>query len=91
MGAGVMKAETLAGKPGWGEKIRAWMLRMRRPARQLRMCESLSLGEKRLVAVLQFEGQRYLVGATGSSISLLSQLPDSAGSSAQEKGQAWEG
>jgi flagellar biogenesis protein FliO len=73
----------LEGRRGLGERIRSWLLR--RPGRQLRLCESLSLGEKRLVAVLQFEGQRYLVGATGSSITLLSKLPDSAGSSAQEK------
>jgi flagellar biogenesis protein FliO len=88
MAAVGLKAEPLARFPaGLGEKIRAWILR--RPARQLRLCESLSLGEKRLVAVLQFEGQRYLVGATGASITLLSKLPDSAGCSA--KGEACEG
>jgi flagellar biogenesis protein FliO len=78
-----MGAETLAYRRGLAERIRAWV--RRRPARQLRLCESLSLGEKRVVAVLQFEGQRYLVGATGASITLLSKLPDSAGSSSQEK------
>ena len=49
---------------------------LRPPVRQLRLCESLSLGERRMVAVVRFEGMRYLVGATPASITLLSQLPD---------------
>ena len=35
---------------------------IRRAARQLRLCESVSLGEKRVVAVIQYEGQKFLVG-----------------------------
>ena len=90
MVAVTMRAE-IPERRGLGEKIRTWMLRMRRPVRQLRMCESLSLGEKRLVAVLQFEGQRYLVGATGASITLLSKLPDPAEAGPSGKGEACEG
>lgn len=92
MVAVTMRAE-IPERRGMAEKIRTWMLRIRGPARQLRMCESLSLGEKRLVAVVQFEGQRYLVGATGASITLLSKLPDSgeAGPSTPGKGEACEG
>ena len=45
----------------------------RRP-RRLYLCESLSLGEKRLVAVVQFEEQRFLVAATSHHISLLQSL-----------------
>jgi flagellar biogenesis protein FliO len=45
----------------------------RRP-RRLRLCESLSLGEKRLVAVVEYEGQRFLLGATAESVSLLQAL-----------------
>ena len=89
MDAAGVKAETLGRvRVGLGEKIRAWI---RRPGRQLRLCESLSLGEKRLVAILQFEGQRYLVGATGASITLLSKLPDSSAVGSQQKGEACEG
>ena len=47
----------------------------RRPARQLRLCETLSLGERRFVAVVQFEQQRFLLGGTGNSIALLACLP----------------
>lgn len=47
---------------------------VRRRKRQLRLCETLSLGEKRLLAVVQFKNRRYLVGATGSSMTLLADL-----------------
>ena len=54
------------------------VLRVGRVPRQLRLCESLSLGEKRLVAVIQYQGQRFLVGAGTQSVSLLSRLDTSA-------------
>lgn len=52
-------------------------LRVRRTSRQLRLCESLSLGEKRVVAVIQYQGQRFLVGAGAQSVNLLSRLDSS--------------
>ena len=42
--------------------------------RTLRLCESLSLGEKRIVAIIECEDQRYLLGATPQSVSLLQAL-----------------
>jgi flagellar biogenesis protein FliO len=62
---------------GLAKTIRRWVARMSRPTRSLRLCESLSLGEKRLVAVVQFEGGRYLLGATAASVTLLHALPGS--------------
>jgi len=47
---------------------------VRHPYRRLRLCESLSLGEKRFVAVVDYEGQRFLIGGGTQSISLLAQL-----------------
>lgn len=47
----------------------------KRPARQLRLCETLALGERRFLVVVQFEEQRFLIGGTGSSVALLAQLP----------------
>jgi hypothetical protein len=41
---------------------------------RLRLCESLSLGEKRFVAVIQYEGQQFLIGGGASSLSLLARL-----------------
>ncbi len=49
-------------------------LAMRKPPRRLRLCESLSLGEKRFVAVIQFDGQQFLLGGGSGSVSLLARL-----------------
>ena len=43
--------------------------------KKLSLCETLSLGEKRFVAVVRFEKQQFLVGGTGQSIALLAELP----------------
>ncbi len=51
----------------------------RRAPRRLRLCESLPLGERRFVAVIEFERSRFLVGGTSASLVLLAKL-DSAGS-----------
>jgi len=45
----------------------------RRP-RSLKICETLSLGEKRLLAVIECGNQRFLVAATAQNISLLQTL-----------------
>jgi flagellar biogenesis protein FliO len=42
----------------------------RRP-RRLKLCETLSLGEKRLVVLIECDNQRFLVAATAQNISLL--------------------
>jgi flagellar biogenesis protein FliO len=49
-------------------------LRIHRRERSLRLCETLPLGEKRLLAVVQFEGRRFLIGATNQSVCLLDRL-----------------
>jgi Flagellar biosynthesis protein, FliO len=46
----------------------------RRPMRRLRLCESLALGERRFVAVIEFEQSRFLVGGTSTSLVLLARL-----------------
>jgi flagellar biogenesis protein FliO len=50
---------------GWGS----------RPQRQLRLCETLGLGERRFLAVVEFEQQRFLIAGTASSVALLAELP----------------
>lgn len=49
----------------------------RRTPKGLRLCESLPLGERRFVAVVEFEKARFLLGGTPSSLVLLSRLEDS--------------
>lgn len=46
-----------------------------RPRRALRLCETLSLGERRFLALVECENQRFLVGGTTSSVALLAELP----------------
>ena len=45
-----------------------------RRKRSLRLCESLSLGEKRLLALVECEGQRLLLSVTGERIGLIERL-----------------
>jgi len=49
------------------------------PARQLRLRETLALGERRFIAVVEFEREKFLIAGTGSSVAMLTALP-SAGS-----------
>ena len=51
---------------------------------KLRLCETLSLGEKRFVAVVEFESSQFLLGGTSHSITLLSQLPAHASRTSEE-------
>ena len=50
--------------------------RSQKKDKALSVRETASLGERRFVAVIQFEGQRFLIGASPSSVSLLARLPD---------------
>lgn len=49
--------------------------RVRKP-RRLRVCETLSLGERRFLAVIEFDCQEFLVGGTGSSLELLARVKE---------------
>jgi flagellar biogenesis protein FliO len=59
----------------------------RRP-RRLHLCETLSLGEKRLLAVVEYEDQRFLLAATAEHISLLQALGTSDAKPASPEGRA---
>ena len=50
-----------------------------RTPRRLRLCESLPLGDRRFVAVIEFEKTRFLVGGTSASLALLARLDEAAG------------
>jgi flagellar biogenesis protein FliO len=68
-------------KTFWAELGRAFRrtplgrLKIRR-ARRLHVRETLSLGERRMVAIVQCDEREFLVGATGQMISLLAPLGD---------------
>jgi len=42
----------------------------------LRLCENLSLGDKRFVAVVQVDRERFLIGGAAGSVSLLTRLQE---------------
>ena len=49
-------------------------LRSQQARKRLRVCESVSLGEKRFVAVIQVDGEQFLVGGSSSSVATLAHL-----------------
>lgn len=58
---------------------RAWnwtqhKLKSHQVKKRLRVCESVSLGEKRFIAVIQVDGEQFLVGGSSTSVSTLAHL-----------------
>lgn len=51
-----------------------WHARVKRKSLLVR--ETVPLGDRRFVAVVQFERKRFLVGGSPASVTLLSALPD---------------
>jgi flagellar biogenesis protein FliO len=49
-----------------------------RPERALVLRETLSLGEKRFVALVECSGERFLVGGSSTSVNLISRLKEEA-------------
>jgi flagellar biogenesis protein FliO len=47
-----------------------------RRERRLRLCETLSLGEKRFIAVVEYGKQKFLLAGTPQNISLLQSLDE---------------
>jgi hypothetical protein len=55
-------------------KAVSWLNGNLKTAKQLRVLETVTLGDKRLIAVIEANGQRFLVGGGPSGVSLLTQL-----------------
>jgi hypothetical protein len=53
-------------------------LRVQRNAKTMRLCETVSLGEKRFLAIVQVDEERILIGGSASSVALLTRLPEKA-------------
>jgi flagellar biogenesis protein FliO len=67
-----------------------WLVRARSRRKTLSVRETTALGDRRFVSVVQFERQRFLIGSSPSSVSLLSHLPDEP-SSHEEPGEERNG
>jgi hypothetical protein len=63
-------------KPGALKRAFSWLHRnyTASATKQLRVAETVSLGEKRFVAIIHAEGHKYLVGGGATGVSLLAQL-----------------
>ncbi len=59
---------------------KTWANRVRSKRKMLAVRETAALGDRRFVCVIQFERQRFLVGSSPSSVTLLAQLPDESAS-----------
>jgi flagellar biogenesis protein FliO len=49
-------------------------IRYKRKQRSMRLCETLPLGDRRYLALVEVDGHRFLLGAAGNSVSLLARL-----------------
>jgi len=49
-------------------------LKTQQAKKRLRVCETVSLGEKRFIAVVQVDGEQFLVGGSSTSVSTLAHL-----------------
>ena len=79
MEANAANGETFTSQTPWMTALKAlwqrtWRVAKTRKTRRLRVCETLSLGERRFVAVIEFDRQEFLVGGTGNSLELLARL-----------------
>ncbi len=63
--------------------LRSLISRARSPRKALRVRESAALGDRRFVSIIQFERQRFLVGSSPGSVTLLARLPDESAPAAE--------
>jgi hypothetical protein len=59
----------LAGTWKWAQRLGS-----RHPRKRLRVCETVALGEKRFVAVIEVDGEQFLVGGGSTSVATLARL-----------------
>jgi flagellar biogenesis protein FliO len=57
-----------------GLVAQARKIQVRQNKKRLRVCETVALGDKRFVAVIQVDDQQFLLGGSSTSVSLLAQL-----------------
>lgn len=92
LSAAALHAENTAagGSSAWSESLRLslanrwnWLRRQskellsRQATRRLRVTETVSLGEKRFVSILEVDGEQFLLGGSTSSLVLLAKLEGS--------------
>ena len=63
-------------QPSFFSRAFGWLGVGNTAPKQLQVVETLPLGEKRFVAILNAEGRKFLIGGGASGVSLLTQLDD---------------
>lgn len=66
-------------------KRAALAISARRAERRLRLCEMLSLGEKRFVAVIEYGADKFVLAGTAQRISLLKSLRTNGDDASEEE------
>ena len=72
----------------------AWIAqraKTRQANKKLRVCETVALGERRFVAVIQVDQERFLIGGSSSQVCLLTRLKEATGSAKTFQGREAEG
>jgi len=76
--AGCLTAASRPVMPGIGRRLLGLVQQVLRTGsrrhQNLRVCDSVSLGERRFVAVVAYKQSHFLIGGTASSLSLLARL-----------------
>jgi flagellar biogenesis protein FliO len=70
---------------------RSLVRRARSKSKALSVRETAALGDRRFISVIQFENQRFLVGSSPGSVTLLAQLPDQPGRDLETDGETGDG
>jgi flagellar biogenesis protein FliO len=70
----------------WQELRRRSTRWLARPPRQLRLCETLALGDRRFLALVECGAKRFLIAGTGASVALLATLAPEEENAAPETG-----
>jgi hypothetical protein len=70
-------------RPGTLKRALRWLQKnySQRTSKQLRVCETVSLGEKRFIAIIHVENRKFLIGGGASNVALLTQLGEAGESS----------
>jgi hypothetical protein len=63
-------------KPGLLGRTFKWLRSNAAPEKKLRVVETVPMGDKRMVAIIEADGQRFLVGCSSNGVSLLSSLKE---------------
>jgi hypothetical protein len=72
------KLQAFVQQSGLLSKVISWFRTRAAAPSHLRLAETVSLGEKRFVAIIHVEGRKFLIGGGTAGVSLLTQLDETA-------------